>query len=87
MGWTWRWPPASQKSAAVTVVARMPLGIFRVGSRRVAARIGTGIEVAHGIHDVAAALAELRPAPDHALFLQRARGTAQLVGGFDVGQK
>ena len=72
--------------SGVTVVARMPFGIFRVGSRRVAARIGPGVEVAHGIHDAAAELAELRAAADHALLLQRARRQAQVLGGFVVGQ-
>src|SRR3546814_11887529 len=48
--------------------------------------MGPGIEVGHGVHDAATELAELRPAADHALLLQRAGRQAQVVGGFVVGQ-
>jgi hypothetical protein len=47
---------------------------------------GPGIEVGHGVHDAAAELAELGAAAEHALFLQRARRQAQVVGGFVVGE-
>jgi hypothetical protein len=65
-----------------------PRGVrhIRVGSRLVAALVGPGIEVGHRVHDAAAELAELRAAADHALFLQRARRQAQVLGGFVVGQ-
>src|SRR5690606_2834627 len=85
-GGTWQWPPASRRSAAITIVARVTLGIFRIGRGLIAARIGPGIQIGHGVHDAPAELAKRRSAADHALLLQRARRQPQVVSGLVVGE-
>src|SRR5256885_775340 len=71
-GWTWRKPPARQRSAR-TAVRRMLLGVLGIGCALEAALGSPGIEIGHGVHDAAAEFAELGAAAQHALLFQRAR--------------
>ena len=50
-----------RRSAAITVVARVALGVFGIGRGLVAALVGPGIEVGHRVHDAAAELGNPPP--------------------------